>query len=198
MLQVGRMSIFVTLVSCFNRDNDAVAVLVTSSIIERIVLLMKSSFAIHSIYGEIPIVSSSRYLSLLSHIVHVDGRSILLNAGSSALSCILYSSLLSPAAVIKTLTKWSACFTPAFFTRTEQFLALLAAPEAPTSGHALLYHVRLVELLAKCATFSANSEDKGEESQIINVLKSLVPIEHVNAVLDAPGLLSSRGLIIAD
>jgi hypothetical protein len=91
------------------------------------------------------------------------------------------------AAVIKTLTKWAACFTPAYFMRTKQFLELLAAPDTPTSTHALLYHVRLVELLAKCATFSNNVEDKGEESQIVTVLKSLVPIEHITAVLEAPG-----------
>jgi hypothetical protein len=46
-----------------------------------LVLLTRASFLIHSQLGDIATTTSSRYLSLLAHVVFVDGRTLPLNAG---------------------------------------------------------------------------------------------------------------------
>ena len=87
-----------------HRDNEAVCMLITPQYIERIgllskfialmsdlhisVLLLRNSF-VSVIAGEMTTLASNRYLSLLCHIVHVDGRTISLNSRLIVASCYL-------------------------------------------------------------------------------------------------------------
>lgn len=148
--------------------------MLTSAFIERCVIVLAKTLANGVSYR------CCRCVELLFYIASVNGKTIGINA----------------AAVIKSLTKHSACLTPLFANNTDDFLNLLNSCDQ-TFNPRILYHMCLVLLFAKCSfseahmqsntTGNLGSQDtcNGFEIERIKcVLRSLVPLPHVLKVFE--------------
>lgn len=116
-----------------------------------LVSLLRHSFIGTPQSTECATLTSSRYLELLRRIVHVDSRTFSLNAGlyifltdqiwyltnqSENFGYNINVRFCTIAIVVKMLTKWSNVFSPAYFTRTEQFLQLLRTEQTSIRANA--------------------------------------------------------------